>query len=130
MDVHEQDLATVQQLIDRHFEIWNDTDPARRALRHAALYTHDVFVADYAGSARGHAQVDAKLAGLQQRFAGFTFRPAPAAWNHGIGRVTWSYGPDEDPGRVRGEDIFTIEDGKLASLRVFIDNPQPQRTAA
>jgi hypothetical protein len=49
------------------------------------------------------------------------FRPRPVAWNHGLGRVTWSYGPYSDPDRMRREDIFTVEQGKLASLRVFID---------
>ena len=42
----------------------------------------------------------------------------------GIGRVTWGYGPAGNPGQVRGEDIFTIENGKIASLHVFIDPPR------
>ena len=40
---------------------------------------------------------------------------------HGVGRVTWSYGPASNPDLIRGEDIFTITDGKLASTRVFLN---------
>jgi hypothetical protein len=121
MDTGERDVKVVQQLIDRHFAIWNDTDGAHRTARYADLYTENILVADYAGMAVGYAKLDQMIAGVQGKHAGFKFRPDPVTWNHGLGRVTWGYGPDSAPDQIRGEDIFTIEGGKLASLRVFID---------
>ncbi len=121
MPTTEQAATVAQQLIDRHFEIWNDTQSASRLPKFPAVYTDHFFVADYAGKATGHAAVDRMIGDLHQKHADYRFTPQPIAWNHGVGRVTWGYGPADDPDRIRGEDIFTIEGGKLASARVFID---------
>lgn len=121
MDTHAQDLALAQTLIDRHFEIWNHTDPTARLALFAAAYTPEVVVADYAGKASGYAHVNQMIDRVLTQHAGFTFRPDPVSWNHGLGRVTWSYGPADNPGLIRGEDIFTVQNGKLASLHVFLD---------
>lgn len=124
MDTQVHDKAAVQALVDRHFALWNEADAAQRAPLYAGLYTPGIFVADYAGKAAGYAEVDAKIDAVLGEHPGFAFHPEPATWNHGIGRVTWGYGPAGNPGQVRGEDIFTIEDGKIASLHVFIDPPR------
>jgi hypothetical protein len=118
-DINE--VRAAQALIDRHFELWNDTNPANWVAPYHQIYTKDFFVADPAGVARGYEQVTQLMQKVQSAHAGFTFRPEPINWNHGVGRVTWDYGPDDNPGLIHGEDIFTIEDGKLASARVFLD---------
>jgi hypothetical protein len=107
-DTREQDSAVIQNLIDRHFEIWNDSNSSRR-------------VPNYAGAVSGHAGVEQKLSEVQGKFPGYRFSPDPASWNHGLGRVTWGYGPADNPNLIRGEDIFTVADGKIATLRVFIN---------
>ncbi|WP_233161647.1 MULTISPECIES: nuclear transport factor 2 family protein [unclassified Achromobacter] len=116
-----QDVAAAQHLIDLHFEIWNDPNPEHWAARFPQVYNADFFVADYAGMAVGYDEVAKLLKRVQGEHAGFTFTPDPITLNHGVGRVTWGYGPQDNPDLVRGEDIFTIENGKLASARVFID---------
>lgn len=120
-DTREPDSAVIQNLIDRHFEVWNDSNSSRRVPKYAGLYTGDVLVADYAGAVSGHAGIEQKLSEVQGKFPGYRFNPDPASWNHGLGRVTWGYGPADNPNLIRGEDIFTIADGKIASLRVFIN---------
>lgn len=110
-----------QRLIDVHFEIWNDTDNVARRTRFEQVYARDFSVAEYAGIATGYAEVDRLLSRLQTQHPGFHFTPAPVNWNHGIGRVTWGFGPSGSPNAVRGEDIFTIENGKLASFHVFLE---------
>lgn len=121
MDTAQRNRTVVQDLVDRHFAIWNDTDANQRLARQAGVYTPGIFVADDGGMTVGFAEVNHKITEVQNQHPGFIFRPAPASWNHGIGRVTWGYGPAGAPDQVRGEDIFTIEDGKIASLHVFID---------
>lgn len=113
--------AAAQALIDRHFQIWNASDAATRLAQFAQVYTPDFFVADEHGVAEGHANVNALIQKVQDAHSGFVFSPAPITWNHGIGRVTWGYGPRSQPNQVRGEDIFTIRDGQLASAHVFLD---------
>ncbi|MEN4917137.1 nuclear transport factor 2 family protein [Achromobacter spanius] len=121
-DMH--DAADVaQRLIDIHFSIWNDANSDSRELKFDQVYTQDFFVADQSGVATGYAEVNRLIAQLQGAHAGFRFSPAPITWNHGVGRVVWSYGPRSNPDQVHGEDIFTIKDGKLASAHVFLDRP-------
>lgn len=121
-DMH--DAADVaQRLIDIHFSIWNDAESHSRELKFDQVYTQDFFVADQSGVAAGYAEVNRLIEQLQGTHAGFRFTPAPITWNHGVGRVVWSYGPRGNPDQVHGEDIFTIKDGKLASAHVFLDRP-------
>ncbi|MEX3634115.1 nuclear transport factor 2 family protein [Paraburkholderia sp. BR14320] len=116
-----QDIVVAQHLIDRHFEIWNERDKAMRVGKFPTVYTPDIFVSDYAEIASGYANVNRLIERVQTEHAGFAFTPDPVSWNHGLGRVTWGYGPKDNPNLVRGEDIFSIHDGKLASLRVFLN---------
>ncbi|WP_313700001.1 nuclear transport factor 2 family protein [Achromobacter sp.] len=121
-DTH--DAADVaQRLIDIHFSIWNDANAQSRESKFDQAYTPDFFVADQSGVATGYAEVNRLIEQLQGTHAGFQFKPAPITWNHGVGRVVWSYGPRGNPDQVHGEDIFTIKDGKLASAHVFLDRP-------
>jgi hypothetical protein len=107
--------------MNRHFEIFNDGNAAHWGGKLPQVYTEDVLFADYGGAATGYAGITPLIVRVQAEHPGFIFTPGPVALNHGLGRITWSYGPTEDPGRIRGEDIFTIKGGRLASLHVFID---------
>lgn len=117
----EQELAVAQRLIDLHFEIWNDANPRHWAAKFPQVYASDFVVADTSGMATGYDAVSKLIQKVQGEHAGFSFHPDPVAWNHGVGRVTWGYGPSSNPNLVRGEDIFTIKEGKLASAHVFLD---------
>lgn len=117
----DQDAEVAQHLIDLHFEIWNDPDSAHRATKFSQAYSPAFFLADESGVARGYAAVGRLIDTVRGSHAGFVFTPEPITWNHGMGRVTWGFGPRDNPNQVRGEDIFTIEDGKLTSARVFLN---------
>ncbi|MGR5945305.1 nuclear transport factor 2 family protein [Enterobacter sp. C4G1] len=120
MNITTIEPAGLQQLIERHFAIWNNTDAAEREKEFAAVYSSDFFVADYDGLNEGADRVNAAISKVQSQHPGFIFTPAPVEWNHGIARVTWGYGPKDNPYLVRGEDVFTISEGRLSSARVFI----------
>ena len=121
MYTNAQEIETAQRLIDLHFEIWNHTDRAARLAKFEAAYAPEFFVADHAGKAVGFEQVNQLIERVQSEHAGFVFSPAPVTWNHGLGRVTWGYGPRGQPNLIRGEDIFTVSDGRLSSAYVFIE---------
>ncbi|MFZ4215603.1 nuclear transport factor 2 family protein, partial [Pantoea endophytica] len=113
--------AGLQQLIDRHFAIWNNTDAVEREKAFAAVYSSDFFVADYDGLNAGTDRVNAAISKVQSHHPGFIFTPAAVEWIHGFARVTWGYGPKDNPYLVRGEDVFTVSEGKLSSARVFLN---------
>lgn len=122
MNPDAQNIATAQKLIDQHFAIWNERDPQIRLQQFAKTYTDDFSVADYAAIAQGFAEVNQVIERVQSQHEGFRFSPEPIAWNHDIGRVRWGFGPVNEPDKVRGEDIFTMRDGKLLSMHVFLDH--------
>ena len=113
--------AGLQQLIDRHFAIWNNTDAVEREKAFATVYTSDFFVADEHGVNEGAKRVNAAIDNVQSQHPGFVFTPAAVEWNHGIARVTWGYGPKDNPYLVRGEDVFTVSESRLSSARVFLN---------
>lgn len=113
--------ATAQQLVDRHFEIWNDRNNAQRMEKFTRVYTPDVEVADYKALATGYSAINQLIDRVQQEHQGFAFSPEPVAVNHGLVRVRWGFGSKDQPNKVRGEDIFTMREGKLGSLHVFLD---------
>jgi hypothetical protein len=122
MSADDTSVSTEQSLINRHFEIWNDRNADVRLTKFATLYTADFTVADYAATAIGYPAVNQLIDRVLTQHQGFQFSPEPVAWNHGVGRVRWGFGPKENPNQVRGEDIFTVRDGKLATMHVFIDS--------
>lgn len=123
MNSSTSDIELAQHLIDLHFDIWNDPEPKHWDEKFPKVYAADFFVADPGAIANGYASVGKLIQKVQAEHAGFVFTPDPVSWNHGLGRVTWGYGPLSNPNLVRGEDIFTIKDGKLASAYVFLNKP-------
>lgn len=121
MTTETQEITLAGTLVDRHFEIWNDTDKETRLTKFSAVYTEDILLADYAEVANGYVEAARLLERVQSQHPGFSFAPDEVSWNHGLGRVTWGYGPKDNPDLIRGEDIFTVRDGRLSSLHVFID---------
>jgi hypothetical protein len=117
-----EQVAIAQKLIDRHFEIWNSSDSSKYKKTFDEIYTKDFFAANYKGIAKGYDAIVALIEKTQSEHPGFKFSPKPITINHGLGRVTWGYGPRENPNLVAGEDIFTIDDGKISSARVFLNN--------
>jgi len=121
MTADTQFVVMAQALVNQHFAIWGDPSSDRIA-KFAAVYTSDITVADYAAVATGYSDVNQVIGRVQKQHEGFKFSPEPVTWNHGFGRVRWGFGPQDNPNLVRGEDIFTVRDGKLSSLHVFLDN--------
>lgn len=114
-------VEIAQKLIDRHFAIWNSDDFSSRKPSFGDVYAQDFFVADYRGVSKGYDAVIAMIGKLHAEHPGFKFTPKPVALNHGLGRVTWGYGPADNPDLITGEDVFTVEGGKLSSARVFLN---------
>lgn len=117
-----QQIATAQRLIDQHFAIWNERSSEVRLQQFSTTYTDDFTVADYAAIAQGSNEVNQLIERVQSQHEGFKFSPEPIAWNHDIGRVRWGFGPSNEPNKVRGEDIFTVRNGKLLTMHVFLDH--------
>ena len=120
--------ATIEVLLERNLlEVFNNEDATQRRQVIAELWAeHCVFV-DPDGVHRGRQKVDEAVSGLLARFPGYRFAvDKPAQGQHGVGRMSWVYGPPEDPRRITGQDVGAIENGRLATLYAFIDAPSEE----
>jgi hypothetical protein len=115
--------STIEALLERNLlEVFNNNDAASRREVIAEIWAENcVFVAPE-GIHHGRREVDETVGGLLAQFPGFRFAvDGVAQGQHGVGRISWIFGPPESPRQITGEDIGIIQDGRLATLYAFID---------
>ena len=114
--------TTPDQIARRYLAAWNETDPARRRALIAETWADDAFYVDPLMTGRGHAEVDALMAGVQQRFPDFRF--ALIGKPDGFGdkvRFSWGLGPDGADAPIKGTDFAEVKNGRLKIVVGFLD---------
>lgn len=115
-------MTNPADLADRYIAAWNETDPARRRDLIEAGWAKGATYVDPLASVEGHDGVDALIAGVQQRFPGFAFRLLGEADGYGDQvRFSWSLGPTVGEPPIKGSDVVTVKDGKIAAVIGFLD---------
>jgi len=109
-------------------QIFNERDAS---IRRAAIAKHMavtcIFIDPHAAH-QGHAAIDDACVAVLKDTEGFVFieRGAPEVLHHlgntYVGKLKWGFGPMGEPSKVLGEDVVTIEDGKIARLYTFLEN--------
>ena len=113
----------MSDLNDRYLACWNETDPAARRALIAELWAADATYTDPLADVRGHDQISATIAAVQQQFPGFVFtKGTDVDAHHNCARFTWGLGPrDADP-VVEGFDVVVLDDaGRIAAVHGFLD---------
>ncbi len=112
---------------DAYIATWNETDAAKRQAAIARVWAEGGSYRDPLMKSDGHAGIDAMVAGVQGRFAGFVMKRTSKVDSHNgpegsYVRFGWSLGPAAGPAVVEGVDFGTLgADGRLASIVGFID---------
>jgi len=116
-------MTAAQELIDRYFAIWNQTDPARRRALIGETYTGDATYLDPMLEGSGPEGIDAMVAAVQQRFPGHRFRQTGGVdAHHDRLRFAWELGTEGAPPVARGTDIAEVADGRLRAVTGFFDH--------
>jgi hypothetical protein len=116
------DIATL--LTRNLFEIFGETDPARRRAAIAELWAEDAVFVDPHAATAGRDAVDAAVSALQARFPGFVFTALGEPQSlDGAGRLAWGHGPAGGPPQLTGLDVALVKDGRIAALYTFLDLP-------
>lgn len=121
-------MSEYEKLVDRYITVWNETDPAARRAVIDALFTEDVTFVDPMASARGQAEIDWMIGGVQAQFPGFviTLLGRPDG-HHAQARFTWEMGLPGQDAPVAGFDVVTLaEDGRINQVLGFLDRVPPQ----
>src|SRR5260370_15999942 len=112
-----------QELLKRNLhEVFGERNAMRRRERIAELWTVDCTFVDNDGEHQGQDALDGAIARIQEHTPGFVFSEigTPQA-HHGIGRMSWGYGPQGEPPKVTGLDVAVIRESKIAAMYTFLD---------
>lgn len=115
-------MTDAAQIANRYIAIWNETDPARRRALIAQSWTEDATYTDPLMQAEGHAQIDALIAGVHERFPGFRFAliGRPDGYGSRV-RFSWELGPEGGESLVKGTDFAVLDGDRLRTVTGFLD---------
>jgi hypothetical protein len=113
-------------LIDRYFDVWNETNAARRRELIAATWTVDCAYRDPLLAGDGHDGIDAMIRAVHERFPRHVF----SLTNEVDGfanrvRFSWELKTPEGVAIVKGSDFGVVDPGgRLQTVTGFLD-PMP-----
>jgi SnoaL-like domain len=104
-------------------QVFAERDPAVRRETLAKIFAADVVFRDAEGEAHGHAELEAKVAGLLAADpTEWVFRESAAPAELGdLARVSWTFGPPAGPPVVTGTDIAFVVNGQIQRMYTFLD---------
>ncbi|MBW0103354.1 nuclear transport factor 2 family protein [Pseudonocardia sp. KRD291] len=112
----------------RYIDVFNETDPAARRQKVAALWTAGGTYTDPLADVAGHDGIDGFVAAAQAQLAGFEFRLlGPVEGHHDQARFRWEAGPTGALGGgaeapVVGFDVVVTDaDGRVERVHGFLD---------
>ena len=115
-------MASVTELLTANLhEVFDNRDSETRRATIDAIYTDDVVFTDPEGSSVGRAELERKAAALLDGApADFVFAEDSIHYvGEDTGALGWAFGPADSP-VVRGIDIITVRDGRIASIRTLV----------
>ena len=116
-------MNDTNDLIGRYIAAWNETNPDRRRGLITRTFADAASYVDPMMEGHGHAEIDAMIGGVQERFPGLQFRLVGAVDTHnGRVRFSWELSPDAGQPVAKGTDFAALAaDGRLQSVTGFLD---------
>lgn len=109
-------------LVNAHLQVWGETDDGKRLALAKEVYADDIRVIDPGVVLNGRAEVSDFIGDLLKKSPGFQFQIVkPIETHHNMAILWWRFGPPSEPDAITGQDIFTLTDGLITSLLVFVD---------
>jgi hypothetical protein len=124
-------MSDITTTIDTYLAMWNETDPARRAVHIRKAWTDGGRYRDPQLEADGHAALADMVAAVQARFPGHRFRRVSGIdAHHDLLRFAWELAGADGAVAVGGIDVGELApDGRLRSITGFFGD-LPQAAAA
>ena len=116
-------MSDINELVQRYLAAWNETDAEQRKAVLAEVFAADATYTDPLVAVRGHAELDAAIAGVQEQFGGLVFSLGGVVdAHHDIARFTWNLGPEGAEPLIVGFDVAVIgADGRISQVLGFLD---------
>lgn len=113
-------------VLEQHLEkIWSERDEQKRLKALDELYTKDCTLFEVGDRFTGHEAINSKINSILANMpADFVFTiTEPVVINNNAGKLVWALGPKDKQAVATGMDIAILEDAKIKSLYVFLDEP-------
>ncbi len=109
------------------FTVFSERDEQRRRQAIRELYAEDAELHEPHASARGQAAISDAIGRLLAKLPGDLIFTAegPAIGHNGVARLNWRSTAASDPDAVTGTDVAQFAGGRIVSLHVFLDPPDP-----
>lgn len=117
-------MSNVNEAVINYLAAWNETDAGRRRAIIGQTWAEDGRYLDAHREGVGHAGIDAMIAEVQQRFAGYRFRLSSGIEaHHDRVRFSWIAGASPEAPLFFGGTDFAVldEDGRLRAVTGFTD---------
>ncbi|AMO93114.1 hypothetical protein CFter6_0383 [Collimonas fungivorans] len=114
---------SVNELLRRNLlAIFGERNAAARMTELETIWLPEGTFVDPDGRYVGLNAINRRIEELQAKFPAFDFvERGPVEAMHGVGRLAWGYGPEDNRNAVTGVDIAVTRDGRLLELYAFID---------
>jgi len=115
----------IHQLLQRNLqEVFGEGDAKRRRAAIDELWTENAALYVPPGVVVGRDAIDKFAGELRATHPHFVYTPTgePQAL-HNAGRLAWGSGPRGATPDYTGWDVMIVEDGRIAALYVFLDQP-------
>lgn len=115
-------MSNLNDLIDRYFAMWNETDAGRRRALIAGVWTGDGRYRDPIQQGDGIDGINAMVGALQQQMPGCQVRrTGEIDAHHDCARFSWEVVAEGGTVVVDGIDVALVSDGRLRMLAGFFD---------
>lgn len=112
------------ELLERNLrEVFGENNPGRRRAALNELWAEDGALHIPSGVIRGRKAIDAFAAQLRATHPDFAYTPVGEPHiQHDAGRLAWGSGPVGEPPHYTGWDVVIVENNRIATLIVFLDD--------
>jgi SnoaL-like domain len=117
-------MTDAAKIAERYIDLWNETDARSRQKLIASAWTEDATYVDPMMKGQGHAEIDALIGAVHERFPGHRFALKGAPDGHGDRvRFCWTLGAADAEPVAHGTDFAVVTaDGRLRSVSGFLDH--------
>jgi hypothetical protein len=104
------------------FSVFGERDQSKRKLVIEKIWAQEGVFTDPEGVHIGHAEIDAAVGALLEKFPEFVFTEIGDTDEiPGAGRLAWGFGPPGGLPAVTGLDVIVVTEGRITALYTFLD---------